>query len=268
MEIRTSYVICGSQRSGSNLLCEALWLAGAGRPDEYFIYWYMAARDPDGLKTEFARPWLVPPPEYVRKVLESGTANGVFGVKIMWDYFDLIMENLHQIPDYRALPPAELLARLFPNLHYVHISRRDKVRQAVSLARAIQSRRWIDFQSRVFDEQRDHLWDFDRIRYYTAKASEDGLAYDFDQIASVQQRMLDQDAAWEAYFTSAGIEPFRVVYEDFVGAYERTALDLLDFLDVDAGGATFERRAMKQQSDALNDEWARRFEADQARRRG
>ena len=264
---RISYVICGSQRSGSNLLCEALWLAGAGRPDEYFIYWYMAARDPAGLQTDFARPWLVPPAEYLEKVLEKGTTpNGVFGVKIMWNYFDLVIDNLRALPGYRDLPPPEVLGRAFPNLRYVYISREDKARQAVSLAKAIQSRKWIAFGERVFDEKRDHLWDFDRITYYTAKEGGDGgLAYDFEQIALLHKQVVDQDEAWERYFEAAGTEPFRVVYEEFVRAYERTALDLLQFLGVAPGeAASFDKRAMKPQSDGVNDEWTRRFKEELA----
>ena len=40
----------------------------------------------------------------------------------------------------RSLP--ELLARAFPGLRYVQITREDKVRQAVSLWKAVQTQAW------------------------------------------------------------------------------------------------------------------------------
>lgn len=261
----TSYVIAASPRSGSNLLCEALWLAGAGRPDEYFLYWYMSARDPEGLKNDFAKPWLVPPAEYVEKVLEKGTTpNGVFGVKIMGDCFQIVIDNLRTIPRYRDLAPPAMLEAVFPNLRYVYMSRQDKARQAVSLAKAIQSRKWIELHSRVFDEKRDHLWGFDRIQHYTAKVGDARLAYDFDQIALLHEQVVRQDEGWETYFDESGIEPFRVVYEEYVQAYERTARDLVKFLGVAASeeSTVFEKRAMRQQSDAVNEEWTQRYKEE------
>ena len=60
----------------------------------------------------------------------------------MWGYLDDFVGNLREIAAYRDLPVPELLATVFPDLRYIYVTRRDKVRQAVSLWKAIQNSIW------------------------------------------------------------------------------------------------------------------------------
>src|SRR5437016_3066195 len=84
--IVSSYLICSTPRSGSNFLCEVLRATGvAGFPDEYFWnppYW--------------RERWDVGDfPSYFRRLLREGTSpNGVFGSKMMWDYFEEVSHQL------------------------------------------------------------------------------------------------------------------------------------------------------------------------------
>ena len=69
-------------------------------------------------------------------------------------------------PERRGLSLAEHLDSLFPNLRYVWVTRRDKVRQAVSLVKARQSTQWkamsaqtqrsgaVDYNFHVVDDRR------------------------------------------------------------------------------------------------------------------
>jgi trehalose 2-sulfotransferase len=84
-ELPRSYVLCGTPRTGSTLLCSLLSSTGVlGRPESYF-------REPDevawaakfGLATEDGHVWDYR--AFVKAAVSAGTSsNGVFGVRIMW----------------------------------------------------------------------------------------------------------------------------------------------------------------------------------------
>jgi putative transposase len=115
---RTSYLVCGTPRSGTSLLCEALKATGiAGCPEEYF--W-------SGNEVFLQERWGISTNEdYLWRVLEEGTTpNGVFGAKVMWGYFDDLIARLRQLLGPTDLPSPPLIARVFPNLHYIFIRRR------------------------------------------------------------------------------------------------------------------------------------------------
>lgn len=268
--INTSYIIYATPRSGSNLLCEALWNTKVmGKPEEPFIFWYWAECDPERLKEDFCKPWILPPDEYMKKVIQEGsTSNGVFGTKIMWSYFDIVIDKLRAFPQYNNLLAPEILVSVFPNLHHIYMIRRDKVRQAVSMAKAIQSNKWFDIESWVFEQKSEHLFtkDVDRARHHLDNACEDNLAYDYNQIAQAHSMVLEHDKAWEAYFNENDIKPYRVVYEEFVNSYEQTALDILSYFKIpQSDKIILQKRAMKKQSDSINEEWAQRFTEDLAK---
>jgi LPS sulfotransferase NodH len=81
----TAYVMCGTPRTGSTLLCALLASTGvAGRPQSYFrqadvdtyATTWRIPRVPDGRFT-FA--------DYLRGALIAGrSANGVFAARMMW----------------------------------------------------------------------------------------------------------------------------------------------------------------------------------------
>ena len=148
-EPRWSYLVAATQRSGSTLLCRSLADTGvAGRAEEYFLcgppdafppgwtFWEdgLFAQGHDNLDRE----------GYLELVFELGTTtNGVFGAKLMWNNVPWVLDKLWQLPRFRGLDRAATLQALFPNLHVVHLVRRDRVRQAVSWARAAQEGVWV-----------------------------------------------------------------------------------------------------------------------------
>src|SRR5262249_7015918 len=79
---RKCYIVCATPRCGSNLLCEGLSLTNrAGRPEECFLPWATPAPD--------SEPRLA---AQLHQALVNGTTpNGVFGAKIMWWYFHLVI---------------------------------------------------------------------------------------------------------------------------------------------------------------------------------
>src|SRR4051812_30708315 len=122
-ETTLSYVVCALPRSGSSLLCELLFETGlAGAPAEYFDAQQMGRFSERWNARDFGA--------YLRALLERKTGpNGVFGFKAQ--FFQLA----------EAFPDGELDAA-FPSLRYVYITRRDRLRQAISWARAVQTGWW------------------------------------------------------------------------------------------------------------------------------
>ena len=232
-----SYVICATPRSGSYLLCEALTNTGlAGRPTEFF-----ALGPEQGLLTH----WGLTEQEYdqyLAKVLQLGTTpNGVFGAKLIWFTLPMILGKFHTLPGCANLEDANLLATLFPNLHYISITRREKVRQAISYAKALQNSEWV----RVKDQ---HPW------------SQRELVFDPCMIERLLQEIEREERAMQHFFLQNSIQPFQVVYEELVMAYEETAKDILHFLGISfPEPLTFDERSLVRQSDAQTEEWLQRY---------
>ena len=73
-------------------------------------------------------------------------------------------------------------------------------------------------------------------------------------------RIDEHNAAWQSFFERGGIEPLRIVYEEFVEAYEDNVLGLLDGLEIPLPeGFTVTQPRMKRQADELSEEWVRLY---------
>lgn len=239
----TSYLICATPRCGSYLLCEALRNTGiAGRPDEFFY--------PDTAAVWRERWGATSDAEFLSRAIDAGsTPNGVFGAKVMWGYFDDFTRQLRRLPGAsRRAPVPELLAAAFPNLSFVWITRRDKVRQAVSHWRAAQTNVWV--------------WGGER-----QEAREP--AFDFRQIDRLVRQNQEHDRAWQRFFAAHRISPFVVVYEQLAEAYETTATQILRFLNISVpDDLVFGERRMKRQADDLSESWVEQYHsAKRARKR-
>ena len=239
MKPKISYVICAVQRSGSFLLCEALKNTGlAGFPEEHFLNngegwedgWWARQH---GVTTRR---------EYLNLVFEQGTSpNGVFGTKVMWNYFHAMLKTLQELPEYRDLDAPQLMASLFPNVRYIWIVRRDKVRQAVSWAKAGQTDvyAWTNGEAPVAKRE---------------------PTFDFDFIDLLHNLIIEGEAGWQSFFEACGVQPFKVEYEDLVEAYEATALRILDYLHVSYPRTlVFGERRLQKQADALNELWVKKY---------
>jgi LPS sulfotransferase NodH len=71
-------------------------------------------------------------------------------------------------------------------------------------------------------------------------------------------RIDEHNAAWQAYFERCGIEPLKVVYEEFIEAYAESVLGLLEGIGISIPeDFTVARPKMKQQADETSEEWVR-----------
>lgn len=264
-----SYLICATPRSGSTLLCELLKDTGvAGRPEEYF-----EARSDTGLpphpgdylgdipKTgagirDDVTPPKAPPhssleglPDYrlhLERSFRLGTGdNGVFGAKLMWHHLPELHTLVGELPEYSGLELEPLLRKLFGDPRYVWVTRRDNVRQAVSMWKALQTRAW----------RRDHADD-----------QPEQLTYSYGGIDHLAGLLRQDDAEWRRFFTANGIDVLHVTYEDGLEAdRDRTVRTVLDHIGVQAPDGWRPAEVLKRQADSLSDEWVAAYHRDAAR---
>src|SRR4051812_171855 len=150
-KVAKSLLVCATPRSGSTLLRALLEGTGvAGRPQEFFerLAHSGLPRQPreyfEGVDDEEILGLLAPTDpgepdagDPIPAALEQGrTPNGVFAAKVMWTHLLDLARRLGRPAD------SELLAGHLPEPTYVHVTRADKVAQAVSLWRAVQTRAW------------------------------------------------------------------------------------------------------------------------------
>lgn len=236
----TCYLVCTTHRTGSVLLCEALrdtQLAGA--PDEYL--W-------NGGRYTYAARWdAAAPDDYLAHLFARTTsANGVFGAKLMGDHLSEVATWLRGRPGLAGLSPAGLWPAAFPNVHYVWLTRRDKVRQAVSIHRAVQTQQWVQTAG-------------------DAPPPAERPTYDFAAIDWWRRHIAAQEAEWRCFFERAGVAPLSLAYEEFIMAYEATAAAVLDYLGVPAPQPlALPAPRPRRQADALSEQWVQQFRREAA----
>jgi LPS sulfotransferase NodH len=244
-----SYILCATPRSGSTLLCDLLAATSvAGRPNSFFRqedmlewaeYWGLSPADLDGEGT-FSRA-------YVEAMIREGRGGTeVFGLRLMWGSVAAASQSLDRL--HPGLPdiPARFDRAFGPTL-YVHLSRRDKVAQAVSRLQAEQS----------------GLWHLGADGVERERSAPPGPAfYDAERLAFLVEELHADDAAWDAFFAEHAIAPLRLNYETMAAAPHAAVAAILSALGRDPEIArTVELRTAKL-ANATSREWAERFRKD------
>jgi LPS sulfotransferase NodH len=225
-----SYVLCGTPRTGSTLLCGLLRSTGVlGRPESYF-------REPDegawaarfGLATEGGR--VRDYRAFVNAARSAGTSNnGVFGARIMWGSLERMVEGLGQVP---GKPDLLVLEEALGPLTFIHLRREDIASQAVSWCRAEQTGYW---------QQGDVV---------TGEPHQD-----IAQTRLLMETIREHNAAWRAWFDAQGVEPHTVTYEQLVSNRQRVIQGIATRLAVELPGDWRPRSPHRKQSDGMNRAW-------------
>jgi len=190
---------------------------------------------------------------YLEWVFAAGTTdNGVFGAKVMWGYLGDFTSLLRNVPAYRELPLAELLPAVFPDLQFVRVVRANKVRQAVSLWKAVQTATWSESQKETAKDASPPYKSF-------LKEHRPGLRFHYRAIEHLLQQILIQEAYWDSFFEHTRIKPILVLYENFASNYTTSTAHLLERLGLQIPDQTPLEPPLKRQSDAINDDWVRRY---------
>lgn len=245
---KRSIVICTHPRSGSTLLGEALVFAGGlGLPLEYFHR---------GFRPAFERRWQTAGIDQLVRAAHHWRTDpsGVFAAKLFWVDIEEIAREIAAarfgslwgapaagiVPQfYRDMWAA--IAHMFPNPTFIHLVRRDRIRQAVSSLVAEQSGLWRAIPMLGTETARqDTVYDFRRIQAFL------GLS----QFAHEH---------WTKLFAAIGAPVHTVFYEDLDRDYETTVRNILDRL---GSNAAVPARRMRRQSDTSTESLVLRFLRD------
>jgi trehalose 2-sulfotransferase len=222
--LRQSYIVASSFRSGSTYLCSKLWESGIlGAPWEYM-------NDNFELGDMMRRFKAVTPDEYLDRLLACRTSsNGVFGLKVHFQHFEA---GLARFPT--------LLARLGQPT-FIYINRRDKLAQAISMAKAFQTKAWTSL----------------------ANPDRSALHYDKDHIARCLKEIETQRRDWLRWFDANNVTPYVVNYEDLIEDSDDVVRDIVELLGVAADLPDDVRLPkIEKQGDTVNEEWAAQFRAE------
>jgi trehalose 2-sulfotransferase len=237
MQPRLSYTIWFSQRTGSTLLCKALESTGiAGKPREWF-------NCPPELLSTFHQTNYPDLQEYVWKL--GSTDNGVFAINHSYHepHFGQLIETLRRFPacESKDTSQTKVWEQVFPNHKHIFMTRRNKIRLAVSWWRAIQSEEWHS----PTDEKR--------------KQTDLSNAYSFDAINHLYNECSMREAGIQEFFTEGDISPMNIFYEDFVQNYEQTVRTILDYLGIDSRSVSIAPPELTKLADSVSEEWTQRF---------
>jgi len=213
------YLIAACHRTGSTWLALKLWnRGGAGAPWEYFNEIYNLGPLATRFDAKTAREYLTA--LYRHRVSE----NGVFGVKVLAPQFPLLQMCMQEAGEDLS------------TFRMIFLDRRDKIRQAISYARAVQTQHW----SSLTRERR---------------------APKYDPILLKKSYVMLQKHTefWQQVFDALGIAPLVVIYEDVEKDDESELRRIEDFLGITPSMQEVGVPCSTRQRDIITEEWADRF---------
>jgi len=248
---RGSILVCTQPRSGSTLLGEALFAAGGfGCPLEYFHR---------GFRPAFAERWHVAEPQaYLQAVHCHRTdPTGTLGVKLFWPDVEELYQAHAATKDKfepgslepRACSPeaaveihraiGRMIAELFPNASFIHLVRKDRLRQAVSAVVATQTQVW-----RLIPGIQDN-------------PPREPPRFEFHRIAGMLSLGEYCRRNWEEFFAANQIEGHPVSYESLDDDFAATMRRL--FATLHRPDAAPLPPRMRRQADRVSEEMVLQF---------
>ncbi|WP_207890702.1 Stf0 family sulfotransferase [Rhodococcus sp. Eu-32] len=250
-----SYLVLATQRSGSTLLVESLRATGqAGEPEEFFQYlpstslapqprqWFEGVTDENVLRllapltpgtpsTETSEQWR-------RRILDAGrSANGVWGGKLMWNQTPLLIDRADGLTGRSGTDLLSAIGDVVgEDVLFVHVSRQDRVAQAVSMWRAVQTQVWRGHAAPEIDERAE---------------------YNADGIAHLYAILEEQEQQWQTWFADAGVTPLEIDYHQLAADTSVEVARVLTALGLDPSLAP--PPALERQSNGRSNDWVQRF---------
>ncbi|MGH2511744.1 MAG: Stf0 family sulfotransferase, partial [Candidatus Limnocylindrales bacterium] len=167
-------------------------------------------------------------------------ANGVFGVRIMAETMPELIGDL-TVDSESTVTDVDLLNGHFGRLEFVHLRRRDVVAQAVSWAKALQTRYWHPGEAVQPGGQDPHC--------------------DEELIGRLVAAIEKFETDWARWFAAHSIAPHEVVYEELAADPLGTAQRMLDHLGLDLPTGRQLVIGHRRQADHVNADWAAKFRA-------
>ena len=230
VRLRKSYIVASTPRCGSTFLCSLLWQTGVlGAPSEYWNCHKSGARKTIGIRM-MERLEATSGPDYLTKLLACRTSqNGVFGVKVHFFDFQEVLRGFPQV--------LEVLAPVT----FISIEREDKIAQAVSLARSLQTGAWTAGRNRQRPD----------------------VTYDRDLISRCLTSLEAQRLGWARWFETNRIDAHAVTYEKLAADTGGVVSSIVELLGAQGDEPhEIQVRTIQRQSDGTNKEWASRFKSE------
>ncbi len=190
--------------------------------------------------------------EYLRLLIdtaiEQGTANkGLFGLRLQRHSFDFFFRQL------RILRPDETTDKdryeaVFGRTLFVHLTRPDKLSQAVSFVKAQQSGLW------------HRAAEGSELERLSPPADP---VYDFATLKNCRDQFIQFDQDWNDWFAEQAIEPLRLSYNDLCTDPQAGLKKSLTALGLPTSAADPVQPGVAKLADSINADWIKRFQ-DQA----
>ena len=246
MRPHTTYRIWFTPRTGSTLLCKGLESTGlAGKPHEAF--------NVEHGKTLFDMHEVNNYEDLKNKLWQEGSSsNGVFGLKHSfykkrWDILMQEMIQMRQVQPSSNINHEAIWADLFPNCKHIYLTRRNKVRQAVSWWKAIQDNTWHIEAGQNKQQNSDEFYDKN---------------YNFDALSHLFKEATLRECAIQSYFKQHHIQPLTIVYEDYIENFEASIRQIVEYLDVDSASIPVGEFFYSPTANQKSEGWVQRFRAD------
>lgn len=241
-----SYIICTSPRSGSTLLCKLLTNTNvAGVPNSYFhkpslTNW----TEVHGIAPNCLANRSKTLEAVLKKAQKTDTAEtGVFGLRLQGGSLNYFMDQLKLLhPELNS--DVDRLNATFGETAFIFLSRKNKLEQAISCVKAMQTGLWHTAANGA---------EFERLAptqspYFDAKAIRQHIA-EFEE----------DDQRWVYWFTKESIQPLRLSYEDLADDPSITLNKVLEMLDLQTSCTIGIKAPLAKMADELNGQWATRY---------
>jgi len=192
-------------------------------------------------------------PAFSRAYLDAAIQAGrgrteFFGLRLMRENISDLNRFVEQVHPEIQTDRARIEVA-FGKMLYVHLSRADKLAQAVSLVKAMQTGLWHVAPDGTEVERlgppQEPIYDFERLR---------------GEVAALE----GYDAAWRLWFAEMEIEPLQISYEEL----SVEPADALAIVCNELGIAAPERENIKpavaKLADRVSEDWKRRYRRDLA----
>lgn len=241
-----SYIICTSPRSGSTLLCKLLEATGlAGSPNSHFHRPSLAAwQSTYNLMAEPGQSLQEQVQAVFRAAVERGRGEtDMFGLRLQRHSFDFFMQQLAILHPDLSTDRERIEAAFGPTL-FLHLTREDKVAQAVSYVKAEQSGLW-------------HVAPDGTEIERTAPAR--APAYDADKLQNTYEEFVRYDADWAAWFETQRISAFPITYSELAAAPNTVLCNVLEQLGLDRSAGLNIQPAVKKLADDESANWVKQL---------
>lgn len=252
--IKRSYIVCSTGRSGSTLLCKTLTqLKQFGNPEEYFHHRNVI----DKLKLKEKHEAFIP---YFESVLDQGLSdNGTFAIKMHWWQLYDFLAITRQLDEFKGMNDVEILNSAFPHLKLIYIWRQDMISQAVSTEIALQTGVWVkgvnqSGRSNGFGATDTHA----QLNAHTHTA----MRFRPLRIYRWEQKFKDQNSRWRQFLAEHQLAHYELTYERLTDNFEQEMTDVIRFLELDTEvDLSMLKMPTKRQANAVNEQFTTCYKA-------